>query len=482
MSEALSVRSERQKLQYWLHKIITGMGSIRVISTSNIQSATQNGDSSRKMELTPWDLQLLLVDPIQKGLLFHNPKPNRHSIIQHLKSSLSLTLHFFPPLAGRLAIVEHADGTTTAAASVSILCNNSGALFVHAVAHNLTVADIVEPTYTPRIVHSFFPLNGVRNYEGTCKPLLGVQVTELVDGIFIGCTINHTVADGTSFWHFFNSWSEISRRCRGTNTTELSLSRPPDLERWFLDDTDRPIRIPKNHDEISTHKDKNVNISALKNQERVFHFSKQKIAELKAKGNALAGSTKISSLQALVTHIWQSIVRNQGMEAEEEVKYRLLIGNRPRIGGLSENYFGNAVQDGSVSMKAGELVVAEGLGKGALEMNKMVGLHTEEKVVGEYKSWVKRPRLLTESGMAGNALVTSSSPRFNVYGNDFGWGKPVAVRSGAGNKTHGKITVFAGADEGSIDVEVCLSYEILEAMGNDSHFMDAYGAMGKYHT
>jgi hypothetical protein len=44
------------------------------------------------------------------------------------------------------------------------------------------------------------------------------------------------------------------------------------------------------------------------------------------------------------------------------------------------------------------------------------------------------------------------SLRFDVYGNNFGWGK---------------ITVFFGAEEGSIDFKVCLSYEILEALRND---------------
>lgn len=151
------------------------------------------------------------------------------------------------------------------------------------------------------------------------------------------------------------------------------------------------------------------------------------------------------------------------------------------MGDLSEDYFGNAVQEGSVSMKAGDLLLPEGFAKGAMEMNKMVASFTEEKIMKNLKSWVKNPKLLTESEMAKNALVTSSSPRFDVYGNDFGWGKPVAVRSGAGNKTYGKITVFAGAEEGSIDVEVCLHSEVLEAMGKDSDFMDAVSLSPFHH-
>ncbi|KAL4382803.1 hypothetical protein AHAS_Ahas04G0270000 [Arachis hypogaea] len=403
------------------------MTGVKVISTSTIHVANKDSTVEEEIRLTPWDLQFLLFVPIQKGLLFrNNPITTPPTIIiQHLKHSLSSTLSFFPPLAGRLSVTEHDDNTS----SVSVICNNSGALFVHAVADEYSVNDIVSSVYTPRFVYSLFPLNRVRNHEGITKPLLAVQVTELNDGFFVGCTINHVVGDGTSFWHFMNSWAEISRGSE-------ELSKPPVLERC-----------------------------------------KDKIAELKAKANAeIEGKSKnkISSLQALLTHLWRSVVRSQGLEPEEEVNYGLTMGGRGRIKSpaVAENYFGNAVQVGIVRMKVKELL-GGGLGKGALEMNKIVGLHTEEKMKSYYKGWAENPRFLTMRGLEGNnAVVTSSSPRFDVYGNDFGWGKPVAVRSGAVNKSHGKITVYAGAEDG-VDIEVCLSYEILEAMGNDPGFMDA---------
>lgn len=139
---------------------------------------------------------------------------------------------------------------------------------------------------------------------------------------------------------------------------------------------------------------------------------------------------------------------------------------------LADDYFGNAALIGRVTMKAGELLQS-GIGKGAWEMNKVISLHTNEKIKEHYESWVRIPRLCRlDSIVAAYSLATSSSPRFNIYGNDFGWGKPVAVRSGGANKSNGKITVFAGAEEGSIDIEVCLPYETLEAMGNDPEFMD----------
>lgn len=130
------------------------MATVRLISTTTIHAAaTVDGNEPfPRVELTPWDLRFLLLGPIQKGLLF--PNPSKPSIIPHLKTSLSRALDFFPPLAGRLVATDHDDGTT----SLYIQCNNKGAMFVHAVAEGLTMADIVQPVYVPRVVHSFFPV------------------------------------------------------------------------------------------------------------------------------------------------------------------------------------------------------------------------------------------------------------------------------------------------------------------------------------
>jgi hypothetical protein len=198
---------------------------------------------------------------------------------------------------------------------------------------------------------------------------------------------------------------------------------------------------------------------------------------LKSKANEEANTDKtktnrISSLQALLSHVWRSVVRCKKLDPQEDFRYVLIIGVRPRMNPpLDEDYFGNAAMVGDVRMKVGEVMEC-GIGKVALEMNKMIALHSHEKIKNDYECWLRMPRLFSIGNLtSGNSLATSSSPRFDVYGNDFGWGKPVAVRSGGANKNNGKITLFAGVDEGSIDVEVCLSYEILEALGNDTEFV-----------
>ncbi|MED6186446.1 hypothetical protein PIB30_066754 [Stylosanthes scabra] len=445
------------------------MGSARIISSSIVQAQDQNGYFSKKFHLTPWDLPYLPVETIQKGLLyFHNNPTNQETqspiqIINHLKSSFSTTLTFFPPLTGRFIITTNNEYETSA---YHILCNNQGALFVHAIADNTTVNDILQSNHVPSLVRSFFPLNGVKNHEGTSQPLLAVQVTELVDGFFIGCTLNHAVADGRSFWHFVNSWAEISR---GRNKP----SKLPSLERVFLNGVEPPIQFHFT-------KESDLEEQQPSPPERFFNFTKEKISQLKAKVNDEAGTVNISSLQAVLAYLWRSVIRcMRDCDPQEEVSYLFAVGARPRlVPPLPEDYFGNAAVMGGVTMTA-EKLLEGGVGKCAFDMNKMIASYTDEKVRSHCASWVRAPIFFKLRSVANfNSLVTSSSPRFDVYGNDFGWGKPVAVRSGGANKRNGKISVFAGVEEGSIDIEVCLPFVILEALENDPEFMDAPTMVG----
>ncbi|KAK6287852.1 hypothetical protein POUND7_014031 [Theobroma cacao] len=436
------------------------MAGIRCISSTMVQAETHKAGTQR-VELTPWDLRLLPLGPIQKGLLFPRPKPSpekeiENTLIHHLKASLAHTLDYFPPLAGRLATTEHDDDTI----SFCIDCNNSGALFIHAEADGVTISDIVKPVYVPSLVHSFFPLNGVKNYEGFSNPLLGVQVTELVDGVFVGCTINHSVVDGSSFWHFFNSWSEISRG-------SIPLSKLPVFQRSFFNSINYPIRIPRSY--VEQFHEEFILPPNLK--ERVFHFTKQSIAKLKARANAEVGTNNISSLQALLSHIWRSVIRNKNLDPNEEMIFYMLIGARPRLRDLPEQYFGNAVTSEGVKMKAKELQ-EQGVGDIAWQMNRIIATQTEVEFKNGLESWIASPKLVTMAMVSSNVLLTSSSPRFNMYGNDFGWGKPIAVRSGPANKFDGKLTLFPGAEEGSLDIEACILPETLDAMANDQEFMD----------
>ncbi|MFX9848135.1 acyltransferase, partial [Acinetobacter baumannii] len=189
---------------------------------------------------------------------------------------------FFPPLSGRLHVAKNDDDTS----SFYINCNDSGALFTHAAALGVHVRDVADSVHVPIIVRSFFSLNGALNIEGVSNPLLGVQVTELEDGLFVACTMNHCVADGTSFWHFFNFWSEISRGGSG------QISKFPSFDRSFVRRYTENCVVSVTDQSFEQNFKNNKTPPPPPLLERVFRFDKESIAKLKAKANSEATTNK----------------------------------------------------------------------------------------------------------------------------------------------------------------------------------------------
>lgn len=154
-------------------------------------------------------------------------------------------------------------------------------------------------------------------------------MTELIDGIFIGCSMNHCMGDGSSFWQFLNSWSEIHRH--GV------IPRPPILQRWFPDNCEIPINLPFNDpDEFISRHESPVLL------ERFFHFSPETIARLKSKANEESKTDTISSFQALTALVWRSITRARRLSTNQVTSCRMSANNRSRMNPpLSPYYFGN---------------------------------------------------------------------------------------------------------------------------------------------
>ncbi|MBA0567622.1 hypothetical protein Golob_005172 [Gossypium lobatum] len=62
----------------------------------------------------------------------------------------------------------------------------------------------------------------------------------------------------------------------------------------------------------------------------------------------------------------------------------------------------------------------------------------------------------------------TGSRRFNTYGNEFGLGKALTVRSGSAHKFDGNVSSYPGREGGrSIDLEICLSPFSMNAFESD---------------
>ncbi|CAH8281016.1 unnamed protein product [Arabidopsis lyrata] len=420
-----------------------------IVTPRNVKKPT----SVKKIHLTPWDLSRLRFGYLQRGLLFPKPDPKTDIIISQLQASLSVALDRFYPLAGRLVKLANDDDTV----SFFISCDGSGVEFVHAMAKNIELSDVLQLSGSvPGVFASFFPATGIKNYHGVSRSLLMVQVTEMKDGVFIGFGYNSTVADATSIWKFINAWSEICSKDSGSETFQRRLH----LKGWFFDRIDYPIHIPDPVTKATSY------VTSTNLQEKMFHITKENVLKLEAKANDEADQ-KISSIQAVLAYIWRSMIKHSGMSQEEETHCRLPINMRQRLNPpLEEVCFGNVSQTGIATVTVGELL-EHGLGWAAMQIKNMELSQTDEKAKEFAENWVKNIKIPVSVG--SKDLVVTNSHRFDVYCNDFGWGKPIAARAGP-PYLNGRLVVFKGIEQESLDFQACLLPQVVEKLLKDVEF------------
>ncbi|KAI3922447.1 hypothetical protein MKX01_006136 [Papaver californicum] len=423
--------------------------AVRQISNCTIKPNKISEESKQPHYLTPWDLSFFNAQYIQKGLLFRKPLPSMEdpnptiTIIDQLKQSLSITPTHFYPLSGRM-VTKKQDNPPFYGIYVDCSNESVGAEFIHA-AVDITMLDILTPIYVPRIV------------------------TELLDGIFVGCTFSHVLGDGTSFWKFFHAFAEISRKLRkaskeaGDRHIECNISLK---RRSFL------INLPFSHHTEFIDRYKQPLL-----RERMFHFTAESLAKLKAKANEECNTKhiQISSFQALSAYVWRSIIRIRHFPPDRNTGCKFAINDRLRLNPpLSENYFGNCVQTVCGTTTVGELL-EHCIGWDAMLLHEAVKEHTDGKVRGLREEWMKKPRIYQMGPFFDPAsVIMGSLPRFDVYGCDFGLGMEVAARRGFANKFDGMVTSYRGLTGiGSVMLEVCLPPESMSALESDEEFMDA---------
>lgn len=470
--------------------------SVLIISKSTVYPECKSNIHSLKLSVS--DLPMLSCQYIQKGVLLSQPPFETTSdLLSHLKISLSTTLTHFPPLAGRLQ--------TDPQGHVHILCNDSGVEFVHAKALHLSTPPLLPSNLDiPASFRKFFQFDNTLSYAGHYKPLVAVQVTELKDGLFIGCTINHAVVDGTSFWNFFNTFAEV---CRGS----IKITNSPNFSRDTPFNSPAVLRFPPGGPSVTFQGNERL-------RERIFHFSREAILRLKSRANnsgwKISGSepgpeilgkisndswitdnngvngkgnekitavtrnglakptAEISSFQSLGAQLWRSVTRARNLDGEKTTTFRMAVNCRHRLVPRMEPlYFGNAIQSIPTVASVAELL-SEDLRWGANLLHQNVVAHDDATVRRGIKDWESNPRLFPLGNFDGAMITMGSSPRFPMYNNDFGWGRPLAVRSGMANKFDGKISAFPGRDgNGSVDLEVVLAPETMAGLENDMEFM-----------
>ncbi|KAJ4950179.1 hypothetical protein NE237_027011 [Protea cynaroides] len=407
----------------------------------------------RECPLVTFDLPYLTFFYNQKLLLFKGQGVELEEMVEKMKESLGEILVNFYPLAGRLGKDEEG--------IIRVVCDaeNVGVEVVEAVADGIGVAELGDDE-SSSLMQEIVPYTGVQNLEGFHHPLLAVQFTKLRDGLAIGCAFNHAILDGNSTWHFMNSWAEV---CRGSSV----ISVPPFHDRTKARNTRVKLDLPppsNSTEEVPPQM-----------REKIFRFSGASIDKIKSNLNSIVsnGSKPFSTFQSLAVHIWQAITRARHLNPEDYTVFTIFADCRKRVDPpMSESYFGNLIQAVFTVTAAGALLVNSPT-FGASLVQKAIEMHDSKAIENRNKEWEAAPKLFQWKDAGPNCVAVGSSPRFQVYDIDFGWGKPDTVRSGRNNKFDGMVYLYQGKNGGekSIDVEISLDIQVMENLETDKEFL-----------
>ncbi|KAE8699691.1 transferase family protein [Hibiscus syriacus] len=407
--------------------------AVKILETAQIEPISAVESS---LPFTFFDTFWFTMAPVER-LFFYSlndltPADFSSHILPNLKQSLSLTLHHFLPLAGNLMWPSNAPKpfiSYTRNNGVSLTVAESDDDF-----HRLTGNGVFEALelhpLIPRLVSS-------DDYASA----LALQITLFPGkGFSIGITAHHMVLDGKTTTMFMKSWAY---HCKQGNTKNSPL--PPeltpvfdrnvikdptgfDLEMLYLNqwltrtNGNKSLKISTNKGAASDLVRATVTISP-----EDFKKMRQRVLSKSSDGS---NHLHLSPFVLTLGYITSCIVKARGGAGDRIVFLGFTADCRPRCNPpVPENYFGNCNAVLVDYSKAGSYMDFEsGFEFAAEKLSKMVKGLTEKGVLQGAENRLAHLLEITKEPAGSVQMITvAGSPRFDLYGTDFGWGTPWKV-------------------------------------------------------
>ncbi|GAY51582.1 hypothetical protein CUMW_135270, partial [Citrus unshiu] len=170
---------------------------------------------------------------------------------------------------------------------------------------------------------------------------------------------------------------------------------------------------------------------------RSFELTREDIKKLrdKVQGNEVlirqAKELHLSSYVLTCAYVYVCLIKAMGVEGDAPVMLRVGANCRSRLDPpLPVNYFGNCVSGHGTPAKVSDVVDPEkGIAFVADKLSDLVKGLKREVIEGSEEKILNLLKYVKEGGgqAPGRLLGVAGSNRFDVYGSDFGWGKPKRV-------------------------------------------------------
>ncbi|KAL6636454.1 hypothetical protein ACP70R_024026 [Stipagrostis hirtigluma subsp. patula] len=414
------------------------------------------------LPLTFFDVKWLHLPPVER-LFFYRLAPDADvpAIVSALRVSLSHALRAFHPLAGHVRRGPDSD-------RFELLYQPGDAVPFTVAEYDLDIDDLAAdaPVEVPAIAPLVPQLPKGRK-------VLALQATLLLArrGLAVGVTLHHSACDGSGSTHFLHTWAAA---CAGA----AERPPPPVIDRAGLIPDPRglydiylknmPPFLTRRADDFefaTKMPDGSVEDNDKKKLLAAFTLSQELLQSIKG---AVAGeaarrglpSPRCSSLLAAYSFVWSCYCRAMTTPAVGTKKWKCCyflfsVDQRARMKpAVPDKYLGNCLCP-AIARAPEEEVAAAGAG-GLFAACAAVAAAVEEEVgEGAQDRWDGCVERVKEA-VANGTLSVAGSPRFRVYGVDFGFGPPAKVDIVSVAKT-GAISVAESRGGGGGGMEVGIS-------------------------
>ena len=360
-----------------------------------------------------------------------------------LKNSLSKTLSFYYPFAGRVR------------ERVSIDCNDEGVVFLEARIKCMLSEILKNPK--AETINLFFP-DDLQWKDSKLRSLVAVQISYFdCGGMAIGVCLSHKVGDAATMASFINDWATMTRNPDGKLSPEFNLaSMFPQGDLPIL-----PEAVTKEGNSFS----------------KRFVFDASKIAALKAiVGDKVKNPTRVEVVTALIYKCAISASRSSSGSTKPTLLLQTINMRRRVEPPLPENTMGNVASLFAVSTMEGESDIdLHGLvGQMKESMANFCNTYAKKFRGEEWLSTIKEN--LKESRklfIGGNQVVYTSSSwcNFPLYEADFGWGKPIWVTV-ARCAINGAILLMDTRSGNGVEVFVTLEEQDMAVFERDAELLE----------
>ncbi|KAK7287263.1 hypothetical protein RIF29_00447 [Crotalaria pallida] len=418
------------------------------------------------LPLSFFDLSWLRFHPVECTYFYPFPFPLENpssyffeKVVPRLKTSLSLTLQHFLPLAGNFVwphdsetpIVKYT--TLGDDEGVSLVIAESDADFNHILNNSSSPHDdaIESRSFVPHLEssHSF-------------AHVISLQVTLFQkSGFCIGISTHHAFLDGKSAITFTKAWASMCSSSLESSSPSLDPEFEPFFDRNVIKDpTGLNLYFTNNWSEVAKlfppEDDDNNNNNATRSL-KILPFKPRVEDSIRATFELTR--TNLENLKKRVLSKWDTVVIDDEVVFEELLKPQFLssfvvacayvsVSIAKAIHGIDKkkekfafsftvdfrarlkppipaNYFGNCVLGESVDTHPTDYIKEDGFVIVAKKFHNKLKKLDNEVVEDVVKNVVTKFTALASEGVEIIGIVGSN--RFGMYGIDFGWGKPVKV-------------------------------------------------------